>query len=263
MGISDSYRRTYHMIRSRSNDLLMLLLANLVLFMVVQLFSFVVAFSLIFVAIVVVFASLLFGVLTVILLLLILLIILPLAFLLNSAMNGWSVYISEKVIKIRKGGSFSFSDILPDMISGWRHYLSRGFGMLMFQLFIISPILLLLISPLILIAVVLSIGTNHFESVLIRLAFQFLLMVLILPLQPVIAFIIDNGSVHIARGKGSWAGMFASVGDIFKRWRLFSYFYPGYLLISIISMFLGPLSMIVQLVLPILSKTYIVVNDDL
>lgn len=243
--------------------MLMLFLANIVLFLIIQVFSFVMVFFLVFLMVIGIFATFMIGMFAVILFIILFLLYFILIITINSAMNGWSIYLSEKVIAIRRGGSFTLSDIIPDLRSEWKHYISKGFGILMFQIFILGPLIFIVLSPFFLFVVLLFIKTGYFESFLFQIAFQFLLMLLMLPLQPVIGFIFENGTVHIARGSGSWEGMFRSIKDIFKRRRLFGYFYPGYLLISLISMFLGPISILVMMMLPLLSKAYIVVNDDL
>jgi hypothetical protein len=82
-------------------------------------------------------------------------------------------------------------------------------------------------------------------------------------ISPAVQFVIDNGSLKIAQGMGPWRGLFSSMRDISHRRRTFVSYYFTMVLVIIASVVFFPLATFIQWVIPVLTRAFLVANDDL
>jgi hypothetical protein len=65
-----------------------------------------------------------------------------------------------------------------------------------------------------------------------------------------------------ADGMGAWDSVKEGLSYIRKKPRLMKYYWIGYIILTLISMFVYPVSFLISLALPILSKIFLLVNDE-
>jgi hypothetical protein len=206
-----------------------------------------------------------FVIIGIIALLVLISIVLTIGFILfvTSISMSWNVFLARMIERVGEKGSISFSGAFSELWREKRSYLSRGLGMSCFLIVVILPITLVLFAipySLIYLAAY-SVGLQ--DIILFPLVIQLVSYIISLPITPITSFIAENGSVHVARGKSGWGGMFASISDIFRRPRFFGTYYLGLLVLSIAMLVLFPIAMIAGAFIPIATKTFLIVNDDL
>ena len=278
------YQRVVDLVKERYADLGILAIMNIMVMIVFQGLMFIINITLqllgnflyimMIISVLLIIVSPIFGGIMVIgsilLMLLFIIVIFVVFFLLMSMVYGWNIVISRVVIDIRDENKCDLGPIFDHVKDNWRHYLKRGMGIAAFQLIIVAPIMTSLVLVPFVVIMVIGAALTYFVQdfgPLFMIVFFFigylLLIIISVFISPVMQFIFDNGSVRIANGQGSWEGMIDSIIDMFRRRRLFGYYYLGSLLIQTLLLFAFPLAIIISFVLPIVTRAYIVVNDDL
>lgn len=284
MNIPLPYQRVVDLIKERYAELGILALMNIlvmivlqglifILNMVMQLFANLLYFMMLIGLIIIMLSPLIGGIITVgsmLLMFIFMIILFAILFLIMSAILGWNIVIARVVIDIRERRKCDFGPIFDHVTDNWKHYLKRGMGVASFQLLIIAPIMMSFMFGSFIVLFIIGAAIGYMKPDIGPLLFiglfligYLLMVVLMIFLSPINQFIFDNGSVRIANGQGSWEGMIDSIIDMFRRRRLFGYYYLGSLLIQLLLFFVFPITMLVSFVLPIVTRAYIVVNDDL
>ncbi|MDG6224470.1 MAG: hypothetical protein QCI82_03050 [Candidatus Thermoplasmatota archaeon] len=284
MNIPFPYQRVVDLIKERYADLGILALMNILVMIVFQGVMFLINIVLQFlgnflyimmmIGVFLIMVSPIFGgiliIVSILLMIMLFIVIFAVFFLLISMVLGWNIVISRVVIDIRDGNKCDLGPIFDHVKVNWRHYLKRGMGVASFQLLILTPIMTTLIMAPFIVSIVIGATLTYLNPdigpmfIVVFFFIGYLLLIIIAVFfSPIMQFVLDNGSVRIANGQGSWEGMIDSIIDMFRRRRLFGYYYIGSLLIQMLVFFVFPLAIIISFVLPIVTRAYIVVNDDL
>jgi hypothetical protein len=188
--------------------------------------------------------------------------------LIMGASYGWNIYLTEKISDTVMGRSFSIGEVIPELRSRWKELFCKGLVLgLIFIVFLFLFIGILdLFFVIMMIPAIIGIIEGSPAIIIISFTFVFLayvlIFVVILALSPILNFVFERTVIRIARGENTWKGFKGGLKDI-NRKGSFKYYYVGMLAISLAILLMPPLSTLISWVLPIASKTFLLVNDDL
>ncbi|MGA1821081.1 MAG: hypothetical protein ACMUIG_00980 [Thermoplasmatota archaeon] len=205
--------------------------------------------------------------------LLFLLLLIALMVIIGGMIFGMEIYISRKILDIFGGGAINLDIMKAELKEQWKIYLDKGIRLYLLYTMFLLPILLLpilivilviliIILILMLMDVMIAFIFSYVMMYFISFIIIFFLIAAILLINPFIIFITDWTALKMAEGKGAWESFKEAVSYVWRKPKLMKHFWTGYFLITLASSFLTPLAMILSVALPILTKLFLLINDE-
>lgn len=192
---------------------------------------------------------------------------------LGSVSMGSEIYTARKILDIRMGEKLKIGYILEGLKSDWKLYLMKGLRLYLLILFIsIFFALLLVLAILLLVGIVLGIiyligeieiiGATIFFIYPIIFLLYIVFYLFALVVSPIIQYVVDWTAIFMAEGKGALESLREAVSLLFRKKKLAFKYWLGYIVITLISSMIYPLSMIMSFILPIASKLFLLINEN-
>jgi len=244
------------------------IVAYVIMFAAILLFALLVAIGLSEVT-----AGIVVAVILILILLILLLLLMVFVIALGGAFYGIEIYISRKILDIFKGEPVNFDIMRIELKKGWKIYLEKGVRLYLVYMMVLAPIvmlpiLLLVLAVLIIIVILIMINAEallvfgYFMMYIGIFVFIGLLFIIILLINPFVIYILDWACLRMADGSGAWESVKEAITYVWKKPKLMKYYWVAYVLINLVSMFISPLAMIVSFILPILTKVFVLINDE-
>lgn len=218
-------------------------------------------------------SAIIVAVVIILVLLAIILLFMALMIFIGSVQFGVEIYICRKILDIIKGEPLNLDIMKHELERDWKIYLKKGMRFYIVYMMVVFPILLIpiltvLLAVSIVIVILMLINVEFvflfgpFMMYLFAFIIAFFIIIIVLLVNPFVVYISDWACLRMADGMGAWESIKEAISYIWKKWKLMKHFWIGYFLINLTSSFIYPLAMILSFILPLLSKIFLLVNDE-
>jgi len=184
---------------------------------------------------------------------------------------GVQIHIAELLLRLKAGIKPTWNGIIDEVKGDWKHLLKRGFDL--FIRYLLLSFVITIIFDLVFfgaiggsIALILINSTSETSITLATLLVLIVSSIFGLAtvfLMPLIMFVMDSSCVRVAEGKGAGTAIRHGLKDVRYNHRGIMYYFVGVLAIILLSMIVFPIAFLVQPLLPILTKSFIIMNRDM
>ncbi len=171
---------------------------------------------------------------------------LALMVLIQTMYNSESIFIAEKLKRVRKGGNIEIEPSLKEIRSRWKDIVKKGFVLTLLYMGCMI-VLFIIISPIMFVPYIGSI----------------FLYAIIFLISPLLSYVLDISILGIIRGDKVLDSFTNGVKGIFGNNKGLGYYYLLYLGLMIASSIVFPLALIVGIILPIITKMLILENPEI
>ena len=186
---------------------------------------------------------------------------------------GSEIFTARKIMDMRMGEDIRIRNILDEVKKEWKYYMSQGLKL--FLLWLVISILLSLVMILIALLIIGAIagillyigepeliGLSIFFIYMFAIIFYFVILIFSLIISPIIQYVSDWTTIHMAEGEGVIRSFGHALSYLFRKRRLAFKYWLGYLVITLASTFLYPITIVVSILLPIASKLFLLINEN-
>jgi hypothetical protein len=191
--------------------------------------------------------------------------------LMGSVGMGAQIFISELLHKLKHEGEITWRGTENHLKNNWRILLSKGAKLFFAYVLVLIPFILIMSILLIGVfgSLVYSINQAPASSplfivsliVMILAGIVFFISLIILLL--IIGFVVDSSAVRIAEGKRVGTAFRHGMKDIRQNRRGVWYYILGTFIMTLASIIFFPLAFILQPFMPILTKSFFMINRDM
>ena len=197
--------------------------------------------------------------------------VLLLFFLIGSVGFSIHILISELLIRLKNDEKLKWKDAWEYVSTNWKELFRKGRRMFAAYLIIIIPLIIIInviylaLMGLVIYSVIIAPGSGAIFTIAMigMIVIGTLFFITMLIIGPVLWFLIDSTTVRIAEGKKIRTSFRHGFRDLRMNRRGVWQFVFGMFMATIISMVFWPIAFILQPLIPIISKAFIIANRDM
>ncbi|MGA1793818.1 MAG: DUF4013 domain-containing protein [Thermoplasmatota archaeon] len=189
----------------------------------------------------------------------------------NSIGFGAQIYLAELLLRLKRGIKPEWKGIVDEAKREWKHLLKRGFKL--FIRYLLLALILIILVDIVgfgtIAAVVFLAATEGTSGAVVSLVLfvaillNVVLALMIIIILPIFMFIADASCVRMAEGKDAGTAIRHGLKDVRYNSTGIFYYFVGILILSLLSMVVFPVAVLLQPLLPILTKSFILMNRDM
>ncbi|MBN1539323.1 MAG: DUF4013 domain-containing protein [Candidatus Thermoplasmatota archaeon] len=203
--------------------------------------------------------------------LLFLVILLCIALTIGSTAFGAQIHIADLLLKMKMGEKLGSRGILKELKYDWKDLLRSGYRLLtrLITLFIGFLIVIEVVTFCMIAAVMFLVqksGVSDASSIMttvVIVIISIVIALIFLVIIPVLVFMIDSASMRMAEGKDVRTAIIHGLKDVRYNASGILYYILWVLILIAVSIVVFPLAFILQPLIPVLSKSFLIANRDM
>ncbi|MBN1391076.1 MAG: hypothetical protein JXA22_10595 [Candidatus Thermoplasmatota archaeon] len=203
--------------------------------------------------------------------LLFLVILLCIALTIGSTAFGAQIHIADLLLKIKMGEKLRWRGILNELRYDWKDILRSGYRLLtrLITLFIGILIVIEVVTFCMIAAIMFLVQKSDVSdaSSVMTVAAIFIISIVValifIVIIPLLVFMIDSASVRMAEGKDVKTAIRHGLKDVRYNTSGISYYILWVLILIVVSIMVFPLAFILQPLISVVSKSFLIANRDM